>query len=261
MFATFRVFKLSIDGGKPIQLTGFTPSEDRDEDVWPTWSPDGSGSRVAKRVGAKNDVWLVDPERKRPYVQITTTGQLLQADVVPDGKEIWYTVSEKGNEDIWVASDITIPPPPAANVEAGDAQEGDRNDRAQEVREEAGRQGDDNEGEALAATSSSRSASRRHAGFSRDATASIFTPSSFAIESHAKPPRLNSTTFAGVVPGFRLVRAKPYAIATSPYPRPHAACWSRSVSGLTPNWPASRATTAASPSGVDASRFSRKTER
>jgi len=112
MFATFRVFKVAADGGKPIQLTGFAPSEDRDEDVWPTWSPDGKWIAVAKRVGTKNDVWLVDPEAKRPSVQITTTGNCSKPTWSPDGKEIWYTVTEKGNEDIWVASDITIPPPP-----------------------------------------------------------------------------------------------------------------------------------------------------
>jgi Tol biopolymer transport system component len=116
MFATFRVFKLSVDGGKPIQLSGLLKSEDRDEDVWPTWSPDGKWIAVARRVGTKNDVWLVDPERKRPAVQMTTDGNCSKPTWSADGKEIWYTVSDKGNEDIWVASDITIPPPPPPPV-------------------------------------------------------------------------------------------------------------------------------------------------
>jgi TolB protein len=112
MFATFRVFKVSAEGGKPIQLTGFTKSEDRDEDVWPTWSPDGKWIAVAKRVAGKNDIWLVDPEGKRPSVQMTTTGNCSKPTWSADGKEIWYTVTENGNEDVWVASDLTIPPPP-----------------------------------------------------------------------------------------------------------------------------------------------------
>ncbi|HET9952430.1 MAG TPA: hypothetical protein VFS09_11620 [Candidatus Eisenbacteria bacterium] len=112
IFATFRLFKMAIDGGKPIQLTGLLPSEERDEDVWPTWSPDGKWIAVARRVGTKNDVWLVDPDAKRPAVQVTTDGNCSKPTWSADGKEIWYTVSEKGSEDIWVASDITIPPPP-----------------------------------------------------------------------------------------------------------------------------------------------------
>lgn len=112
MFATFRVFKVSADGGKPIQLSGLRPSEERDEDVWPTWSPDGKWIAVAKRVGTKNDIWLVDPEGKRPAVQITTEGNCSKPTWSADGKEIYFTKSEKGNEDIWIASNLTIPPPP-----------------------------------------------------------------------------------------------------------------------------------------------------
>ena len=113
IFASFRVFKVPAEGGKPIQLTGLSPSEEKDEDVWPTWSPDGKWIAVAKRVNMKNDVWLVDAEGKRPSVQITTTGNCTKPTWSPDGKEIWYAVVDKGIEDIWVASDLTIPPPPA----------------------------------------------------------------------------------------------------------------------------------------------------
>lgn len=113
IFSVFKVFKVSVDGGKPIQLSGLRPSEEKDEDVWPTWSPDGKWIAVARRVGAKNDVWLVDAEKKRPPVQVTTTGNCSKPTWSPDGKEIWYTVFDKANEDIWVASDITIPPAPA----------------------------------------------------------------------------------------------------------------------------------------------------
>lgn len=114
IFATFRVFKIPATGGKPIQLSGTLPSEEKDEDVWPTWSPDGKWIAVAKRVNMKNDVWLVDAEGKRPPVQVTTGGNCSKPTWSADGKEIWYTVSDKGGkEDIWVASDITIPPPPA----------------------------------------------------------------------------------------------------------------------------------------------------
>ena len=112
IFAAFRVFKVSVDGGKPIQLSGLLKAEEKDEDVWPTWSPDGKWIAVAKRVNMKNDVWLVDVERKRPPVQVTTGGNCSKPTWSADGKEIWYTVSGPGKEDIWVASDITIPPPP-----------------------------------------------------------------------------------------------------------------------------------------------------
>ncbi|HET7904822.1 MAG TPA: hypothetical protein VFM17_09685, partial [Candidatus Eisenbacteria bacterium] len=30
----------------------------------------------------------------------------------PDGKSLWFTTYEKNHEDIWVATDLTIPPPP-----------------------------------------------------------------------------------------------------------------------------------------------------
>jgi len=112
MFATFRVFKISAEGGKPIQITGLTPAEDRDEDVWPSWSPDGKWIAVAKRIGTKNDVWLVDPDGKRPSVKVTSGGNCSKPTWSADGREIWYTTSEKGNDDIWVASDISIPPAP-----------------------------------------------------------------------------------------------------------------------------------------------------
>lgn len=112
IFAAFRVFKVSVDGGRPIQLSGLLPTEEKDEDVWPTWSPDGKWIATAKRVNMKNDVWLIDVDRKRPPVQVTTGGNCSKPTWSADGKEIWYTVVEPGKEDIWVASDITIPPPP-----------------------------------------------------------------------------------------------------------------------------------------------------
>jgi Tol biopolymer transport system component len=118
IFATYRVFKVGSDGGKPVQLTGLTAAEERDEDVWPTWSPTGEWIAVAKRVGTKNDVWLVDPEGKRPSVQVTTGGNCSKPTWSHDGKQIWYTVFDRGNEDIWVASDITIPPPPPPPTKA-----------------------------------------------------------------------------------------------------------------------------------------------
>ncbi len=118
IFALFRVFKVSVDGGKPIQLSGLRPSENKDEDVWPTWSPDGKWIAVAKRANMKNDVWLVDAEGKRPAVKVTTAGNCSKPTWSPDGKEIWYTVMDKGGEDIWVASDITIPPAPASAKKA-----------------------------------------------------------------------------------------------------------------------------------------------
>lgn len=116
IFSLFRVFKVSVDGGKPIQLSGLRPSEEKDEDVWPTWSPDGKWIAVAKRVNNKNDVWLVDADKKRPPIQITTTGNCSKPTWSADGKEIWYTRFDKGNEDVWVASDLTIPPPPAPRL-------------------------------------------------------------------------------------------------------------------------------------------------
>lgn len=82
------------------------------EDVWPTWSPDGKWIAVARRSKAGYDVWLVDPEKKRPSVQITAMGNASKPTWSPDGKSIWFTRTEK-SEDIWLATDLTIPPPPA----------------------------------------------------------------------------------------------------------------------------------------------------
>src|SRR5439155_11282665 len=86
------------------------------------------------------------------------------------------------------------------------------------------------------------------------ATVSTLTPSSLPIASHAIPPLRNSTTWSGVTPGFLLARANPYAIATSPYPRPQAECCARSESGEAPSCFDRRSSTASSPSGVLASR-------
>jgi Tol biopolymer transport system component len=112
LFSRFRVFKVPADGGAPIQLSGVLSSEEEDEDVWPTWSPDGKWIATAKRVGGKNDVWLVDPERKRRPVQITRMGNASKPTWTADGASIYFTVYDKGSEDIWVATDLTIPPPP-----------------------------------------------------------------------------------------------------------------------------------------------------
>jgi TolB protein len=113
LFARFRVFKVPAAGGAPIQLSGLTPSEEQDEDVWPTWSPDGKWIAVARRTKAGNDVWLVDPERKRPAVPLTAMGNASKPTWTADGKAIYFTRYEQGSEDIWVASDLTIPPAPA----------------------------------------------------------------------------------------------------------------------------------------------------
>ena len=112
LFARFRVFKVPADGGAPIQLSGLLPSEEQDEDVWPTWSPDGKWIAVAKRVKGKTDVWLVDPERKRAAVQITRKGNASKPTWTADGKAIYFTTFANRSEDIWVATDLTIPAAP-----------------------------------------------------------------------------------------------------------------------------------------------------
>ncbi len=113
LFSMYRLFKVPAEGGKPVQLSGLSPAEEQDEDVWPTWSPDGKWIATARRVKGKNDVWLVDPERKRPPVQITKMGNASKPTWTPDGQAIWFSTYEQGHEDVWVATDLTIPPPPA----------------------------------------------------------------------------------------------------------------------------------------------------
>jgi Tol biopolymer transport system component len=109
LFARFRVFKVSAGGGAPIQLSGLLASEEPDEDIWPTWSPDGKWIAVAKRVKGKTDVWLVDPERKRPAVRITHKGNASKPTWTADGTSIYFTTFADRSEDIWVATDLTIP--------------------------------------------------------------------------------------------------------------------------------------------------------
>jgi Tol biopolymer transport system component len=114
LFSLYRLFKIPAAGGRAIQLSGRSAAEEKVEDVWPTWSPDGKWIAVARtdRDKGKNDVWLVDPERGRPAVPITTMGNCSKPTWSADGKAIWFSTFDKGQEDIWVATDLTIPPPP-----------------------------------------------------------------------------------------------------------------------------------------------------
>jgi len=109
LFSRYRVFKVPADGGKPIQLSGLLPSEEPDEDIWPTWSPDGKWIATAKRVKGKNDVWLIDPERKRPAVRITNMGNASKPTWTGDGKAIYFTTFANRTEDVWIATDLTTP--------------------------------------------------------------------------------------------------------------------------------------------------------
>jgi TolB protein len=123
MFARFRVFKIPAEGGKEIKLTGLAAEKRRasggepdrlpeqpSEDTWPSWSPDGKWIAFGRNVGGKSDVHILDVATKKSFA-LTSSGNAMKPTWSYDGKSIYYTTLNGKDEDIWVATDLTIPPP------------------------------------------------------------------------------------------------------------------------------------------------------
>jgi Tol biopolymer transport system component len=110
MFARFRLYKIPAGGGKEIQLTGLTPEKQPSEDTWPSWSPDGKWIAFGRNVGGKSNIWVYEVATKRMF-PISTSDNAMKPTFSYDGKAIYYAVLNGKDEDLWVATDLTLKPP------------------------------------------------------------------------------------------------------------------------------------------------------
>ena len=119
LFAKFRVFKVSANGGPEIKLTGLTPESVPSEDTWPSWSPDGKYMAFGRNAGGKQNIWIVDTFSKKAF-PLTNMGDCQKPNWSADGKAIYFTrVGLEGrDEDIWVATDISLAGSAAAKAGA-----------------------------------------------------------------------------------------------------------------------------------------------
>jgi len=110
MFSPYRVFRIPAEGGKEVKLTGLTASEEG-EDTWPSFSPDGKYVAFGRNIGGKQNIWILDLATKKSW-PLTTDGNCMQPTWSYDGKSIYYSRLNKGNDqDLWVANNLTLTPP------------------------------------------------------------------------------------------------------------------------------------------------------
>jgi Tol biopolymer transport system component len=119
IFAKFRVYKVSANGGPEIQLTGLTPESVPSEDTWPSWSPDGKYMAFGRNAGGKQNIWIVDTFSKKAF-PLTNMGDCQKPNWSADGKSIYFTrvLNDGRDEDIWVATDVSLAGSAAAKAGA-----------------------------------------------------------------------------------------------------------------------------------------------
>jgi len=117
LFATYKLWKSPAAGGHAVRVAAPVGGSDAFEDTWPTWSPvDPRWIAVGRRVGSQQNVWIIDAATGKGF-PLTNTGNAGKPTWSPDGKAIYYSVTvSKDNEDIWVATDLTLRPPAAGKV-------------------------------------------------------------------------------------------------------------------------------------------------
>ena len=115
LFASYKLWKSPAAGGRGVRVSAPVAGGQDFEDTWPTWSPvDPRWIAVGRRVGAKQDVWIIDSTTGRGF-PLTKTGNAGKPTWTRDGKAIYYAVTvSKDNEDIWVATDLSLRPSTAA---------------------------------------------------------------------------------------------------------------------------------------------------
>jgi Tol biopolymer transport system component len=113
LFATYKVFKSPSAGGPMARVSANVAGGADFEDTWPSWSPtDPRWIAAGRRVGAKQNIWIIDTATGRGF-PLTESGSAGKPTWTRDGKAIYYAVTvSKDNEDIWVATDLTLRPPP-----------------------------------------------------------------------------------------------------------------------------------------------------
>jgi Tol biopolymer transport system component len=120
IFAHYKLWKSPAEGGgKGERVAEALPDSANFEDTWPSWSPADPGwIALGRRVGAKQDVWLVDANTGAGY-RLTNTGSAGKPTWSHDGKSIYYVeYGPEENEDIWVATRFSLPPKPEPELTA-----------------------------------------------------------------------------------------------------------------------------------------------
>lgn len=111
LFAKYHVWTMPSGGGAERQRTGGTINGEPVEETWPAWSPDGKWIAFSRMVGTtKRDIWVLEVSTGNAY-PLTNAGDCGKPTWSADGKSLYYSCTKDRNEDIWVATDITLPPP------------------------------------------------------------------------------------------------------------------------------------------------------
>jgi Tol biopolymer transport system component len=130
LFTKYHLFKVSSRGGKETQLTAGAVDGQALEDTWPSWSPDGKWIAFGRQIGKKRDVWILEVATNKAF-PLTTSGKCIKPTWSWDSKSIYYAsvpADTSRNEDIWVARDLNLKPPPSPKT--GDKVSKTRNPRA-----------------------------------------------------------------------------------------------------------------------------------
>ena len=118
MFSAYRLWKVPAVGGVETQLTGVTStSNEKTEEVWPHWSPDGKWIAVQGRVGDKIDVWIYEVATGA-FFPLTSFGDASKPTWSSDSKSVWFTRFTGIKESIWIATELNLTPPAPAKKPA-----------------------------------------------------------------------------------------------------------------------------------------------
>jgi Tol biopolymer transport system component len=119
LFATYKMWKVPAQGGREARVSQPLPGGKDFEDTWPTWSPtDPRWITMGRNIEGKRDVWVLDATTGRGF-PLTSTGTAGKPTWTPDGKGIYFTTFDGRNEDIWLATDLTLRSPAAPSRATG----------------------------------------------------------------------------------------------------------------------------------------------
>ena len=97
-----QLYVVDAAGGTPVALTEARSPEGRH--TFPSWSPDGKRVLFASYTGRTAELWLADPERRRPAVRLASIERSVFVHPVysPDGTSIYFgSLSKTRDFGIW----------------------------------------------------------------------------------------------------------------------------------------------------------------